>query len=101
MFSQLRGGIVVPMTNNVLNETTDKVKKLRRSREDRMLAGVCGGAAKMLGVDATLLRIGLVAATLFGFGAGAVLYVACWVLMPEEEISTPDLYQPQDTTPTF
>ncbi|WP_106185957.1 PspC domain-containing protein [Umezawaea tangerina] len=89
------------MTNNVLNETTDKVKKLRRSREDRMLAGVCGGAAKMLGVDATLLRIGLVAATLFGFGAGAVLYVACWVLMPEEEISTPDLYQPQDTTPTF
>jgi phage shock protein PspC (stress-responsive transcriptional regulator) len=72
------------MTNNVLNETTDKVKKLRRSKDDRMVAGVCGGAAKMLGVDATLLRIGLVALTLFGFGAGVVLYIACWILMPEE-----------------
>jgi phage shock protein C len=99
MFSQLRGGIVVHMTNNVLNGTSDKVKKLRRSRDDKMLGGVCGGAAKALGVDAALLRIGLVAATLFGFGAGAVLYVACWVLVPEEELSTPDLYQ--DTTPTF
>ncbi|WNV81988.1 PspC domain-containing protein [Umezawaea sp. Da 62-37] len=89
------------MTNNVLNGTTDKVKKLRRSREDKMLAGVCGGAAKMLGVDAALLRIGLVAATILGFGTGAVLYVACWILMPEEETGTPDLYQPRDTTPTF
>ncbi|HEX6344080.1 PspC domain-containing protein [Umezawaea sp.] len=88
------------MTNNVLNGTTDRVKKLRRSRGDRMLGGVCGGAAKALGVDAALLRIGLVAATLLGFGTGAVLYVACWVLIPEET-STPDLYQPQDTPQTF
>lgn len=73
------------MTNNVLTETTDKVKKLRRSKDDRMLAGVCGGIAKLVGIDATLVRIGLVAATLFGFGAGVVLYVACWILMPEEE----------------
>jgi phage shock protein PspC (stress-responsive transcriptional regulator) len=72
------------MTNNVLNETTDKVKKLRRSKDDRMVAGVCGGAAKLLGVDATLLRIGLVALTLFGFGAGVILYAVCWILMPEE-----------------
>ncbi|WP_329788028.1 PspC domain-containing protein [Lentzea sp. DG1S-22] len=73
------------MTNNVLNEATDQVKKLRRSRSDKMLAGVCGGVAKMIGVDAAIMRIVLVAATLLGFGAGAVLYVAAWVLMPEEE----------------
>jgi phage shock protein PspC (stress-responsive transcriptional regulator) len=72
------------MTNDLLNETTDKVKKLRRSRDDRMVAGVCGGVAKLLGVDAALLRILLVAATLFGFGAGALLYLACWILVPEE-----------------
>lgn len=72
------------MTNDVLNEATDKVKKLRRSRTDKMVAGVCGGVAKLLGVDAALLRILLVAATLFGFGAGAVLYLAAWFLMPEE-----------------
>ncbi|MFD5831209.1 PspC domain-containing protein [Lentzea sp. NPDC060358] len=73
------------MTNNVLNEATDQVKKLRRSRSDKMLAGVCGGVAKMIGVDAAILRIILVAATLLGFGTGAILYAAAWILMPEEE----------------
>ncbi|MEU7475322.1 PspC domain-containing protein [Lentzea sp. NPDC042327] len=73
------------MNNNVLDEATTKVKKLRRSRSDKMVAGVCGGVAKMIGVDAALLRIVLVAATLLGFGTGAVLYVAAWILMPEED----------------
>lgn len=73
------------MTNDVLDQATAKVKKLRRSRTDKMVAGVCGGVAKLLGVDAALVRILLVAATLFGFGAGIVLYAACWVLMPEED----------------
>ncbi|WP_440900183.1 PspC domain-containing protein [Actinosynnema sp.] len=49
-----------------------------------MIAGVCAGAPKMLGIDAALLRILLVAATLFGVGAGAILYLAAWVLVPEE-----------------
>ncbi|MET8762132.1 PspC domain-containing protein [Lentzea sp. NPDC004782] len=73
------------MTNNVFNEATDQVKKLRRSRSDKMVAGVCGGVAKMIGVDAAILRIILVAATLLGFGAGAVLYLAAWIIMPEED----------------
>ncbi|WP_285749822.1 PspC domain-containing protein [Lentzea sp. NBRC 105346] len=84
------------MTNNVLNEATTQVKKLRRSRDDRMLAGVCGGFAKLLGVDAALVRIGLVAATLLGFGTGAILYVAAWILMPEEEV-----YPTETTTQGF
>ena len=73
------------MNDNVLDEATTKVKKLRRSRTDKMVAGVCGGVAKMIGVDAALLRIVLVAATLLGFGTGAVLYAAAWILMPEED----------------
>lgn len=73
------------MTTNAFNEATDQVKKLRRSRSDKMVAGVCGGVAKMIGVDAAILRIILVAATLLGFGTGAVLYVAAWLLMPEED----------------
>lgn len=73
------------MTNNVLNEATSQVKKLRRSRSDKMIAGVCGGVAKLIGVDAAILRIILVAATLLGFGTGAILYVAAWILMPEED----------------
>ncbi len=57
---------------------------IRRSRTDRMVAGVCGGAAAHLGVDANLLRLGLVLLTVFGVGLGVVAYVAAWVLLPEE-----------------
>lgn len=64
-----------------MNATTIK---LRRSRGDRMVAGVCGGIAKMFGMDAALVRILLVAATLLGFGTGAVLYLIAWAVVPEE-----------------
>ncbi|WP_156757531.1 PspC domain-containing protein [Actinokineospora pegani] len=67
------------------NYSDTEVRKLRRSRTDKMVAGVCGGLAKQFKVDAALLRIVLVGATLLGFGTGAVIYLACWLLMPEEE----------------
>jgi phage shock protein C len=57
--------------------------RLHRSRTDRMLGGVCGGLAESLGVDAALLRIGLIALTLLGAGLGVVLYIAAWILVPE------------------
>ena len=72
-----------PATLEYVNETTT-VKKLRRSRSDRMVAGVCGGAARMLGVDAALIRVLLVAATILGFGTGAILYLICWMIVPED-----------------
>ncbi|PXY31013.1 PspC domain-containing protein [Prauserella muralis] len=67
------------MTNNVT------VKKLRRSTTDRMLSGVCGGWARYLGVDAAIIRIGLVATTIFGLGTPVLVYAACWLLMPEDD----------------
>jgi phage shock protein C len=72
------------MENNLMNDGDKQIRKLRRSLDDRMVAGVCGGAAKLLGVDAAILRIILVAATLLGFGTGALIYIACWLLVPEE-----------------
>jgi phage shock protein C len=63
---------------------TRPVTKLRRSRDDRMIAGVCGGIAKTFGIDAAIVRIALVAATLLGFGTGAVLYVICCLIMPRD-----------------
>ncbi len=58
---------------------------LRRSRTDRMLSGVCGGLAATLGVEASLVRLGLVALTVLGAGSGALLYLAAWVLVPEQD----------------
>jgi len=56
---------------------------LRRSRDGAMLAGVAVGLADYFDVDVTLVRIGLVALTLLG-GAGVPLYVAAWLLTPEQ-----------------
>jgi phage shock protein C len=68
------------MTNDLQTKT-----RLRRSRTDRMVGGVCGGFARMLGVDAALVRVLLVIATILGFGTGALLYLACWLIVPEED----------------
>lgn len=57
---------------------------LRRSRSDRMLGGVCGGLAAGLGADPALLRVLVVALTLLTGGAAAVVYLAAWVLAPED-----------------
>jgi phage shock protein PspC (stress-responsive transcriptional regulator) len=56
---------------------------LRRPVHDRMLVGVASGIADYLGVDETLVRIAIVVATFFG-GAGIAVYLAGWLLIPEE-----------------
>ena len=58
-------------------------KKLYRSTSDKQIAGVCGGIAKYLNVDATVIRILCVIITLFGF-AGVIAYIACILIIPEE-----------------
>ena len=59
-------------------------KRLVCIRDDRWIAGVCGGVAKYLGVDANLVRLLVVLGTIFGFGSLAIAYVVAWILMPEE-----------------
>ena len=48
-----------------------------RSESDRVVAGVCGGVASKLGVDATLVRFVFALLALAG-GAGILLYLALW-----------------------
>ena len=50
---------------------------------DRMIAGVAAGIANYLGADVTIIRIVLAVLTFVG-GAGVPIYLACWLLIPEE-----------------
>lgn len=50
--------------------------------EDRKIAGVCGGIAAYVGIDANIIRLITVALALFG-GSGFVLYLIAWLLIPE------------------
>jgi phage shock protein C len=61
----------------------DPSEKLYRSRTNRQVAGVCGGLAERFNVDATLVRVLFVLLAIFGF-AGIILYVAMWIIVPEE-----------------
>jgi phage shock protein PspC (stress-responsive transcriptional regulator) len=58
-------------------------QELRRSADDRMLAGVAGGVARYLDVDATLVRIAFAVLTIMS-GVGVPLYLAAWLLIPED-----------------
>jgi phage shock protein PspC (stress-responsive transcriptional regulator) len=56
---------------------------LSRPLGDRMLAGVASGVARYLGIDPLLVRLGFVVLVFVG-GLGIPLYLASWLLIPEE-----------------
>ncbi len=57
-------------------------KRLFRSKQDRMLAGVCGGLAEYFDIDPTIVRLLFVVGVLAG--VSPVVYVLMWIVMPEE-----------------
>jgi len=63
----------------------NKAKKLARSRNDKKIAGVCGGFAEYFDVDATLVRIVWLMLVIFG-GCGVLAYVIAWIVMPLEPL---------------
>ncbi|MBI4022886.1 PspC domain-containing protein [Candidatus Berkelbacteria bacterium] len=58
-------------------------QRLYRSETDRVIAGVAGGIAEHLNIDATLVRVLFVLLTLWG-GGGLVLYLILWILVPSQ-----------------
>jgi phage shock protein PspC (stress-responsive transcriptional regulator) len=72
-----------PSGPRVNGEQMRDVSRLRRSRTDRYVAGVAGGLGRHFDIDPTVIRVVLAVLTLFG-GAGLLVYVAVWVLVPEE-----------------
>lgn len=68
------------------------MKKLYRSKNERMLEGVCGGIAVYFNVDPTIVRLVWALVSIFSAAIpGVLLYIVCSFIIPEE----PDAY---DTT---
>ena len=59
------------------------VKKLYRSRNDKMLGGVCAGLAKHFNIDPTIVRLVYVMFTMLSVGFGVFVYLLFWVITPE------------------
>ncbi len=62
-----------------------RTKKLARSRNDKKIAGVCGGFAEYFDLDATLIRILWLMLVIFG-GCGVLAYLIAWIVMPQEPL---------------
>ena len=60
------------------------IKRLYRSRNDKILGGVCAGIAEYLEIDPVVVRLLWVILTLLSMGLGIVAYIIAWIIIPEE-----------------
>lgn len=72
-----------PATEAETEISAPSERRLVRSSDDRVIAGVCGGIGRHFGVDPILVRIAALL-LVFAGGAGIVLYVVGWIAIPEE-----------------
>jgi phage shock protein C len=58
--------------------------KLRRSRKNRVIAGVCGGLAEFFGISAFWFRLAFLISLVPGGIPGLLVYFLCWIIIPGE-----------------
>ncbi len=63
---------------------SNESKVLRRTRDGRMLAGVCAGVADYFGLDVTLVRVIWAVVSVITGGAGVLAYLVAWIIIPDE-----------------
>lgn len=62
----------------------NRSKRLVRTTDDKWIGGVCGGLARYLGVDPTVVRLAFVVLTVLGLGSMILVYLVAWLLMPAD-----------------
>jgi phage shock protein PspC (stress-responsive transcriptional regulator) len=61
------------------------MKRLYRSKIDRMLGGVCAGLGEHFDIDPTVIRLVWAVITVILIGMGVLVYILAWILIPEED----------------
>ena len=62
------------------------MRRIYRSKKNRMLAGICGGISEMLDMDPTLVRLGVVLAALVtAVVPFMITYLVGWIIIPDED----------------
>ena len=75
------------MTQLEAPASEQQVARLRRSKGERVIAGVCGGLGRYFGVDPVWFRLAFIILAIGG-GSGVLFYVIAWIAMPEEGADT-------------
>ncbi|HEV8568656.1 MAG TPA: PspC domain-containing protein [Actinoplanes sp.] len=74
-------------------------KQLRRPTDDRIVAGVCSGIGRYLGVDPVLVRVAFAILVVLSWGTALLAYPILWFIMPEEPAPAgPAWRDPSDPT---
>jgi phage shock protein PspC (stress-responsive transcriptional regulator) len=61
----------------------EEKRKLRRSQDDRIIAGICGGIGEFFGLNPWWFRLGFIIASIPGGVPGIVMYIIAWVIIPK------------------
>ena len=67
--------------------TSTEMKRLFRSRTNRILGGVCGGIGEYMNADPTVIRVIFIIVAL-AFGTGVLFYIIAWLVIPEKPIES-------------
>lgn len=89
----------IPETRTTTDQKTQastRPKRFYRSREDRWLAGVCGGLGEYFDIDPVLIRIGFIFIMLV-YGMGIILYIVLAIFVKENPYQSPRQYQTRET----
>lgn len=64
--------------------TVNQKRALRRSKSNRMIAGVCGGLAEFFGISSFWFRLAMFIAFIPGGVPGILIYLILWMVIPAE-----------------
>ena len=82
--TRLLSGSTSPTVSGFGTGQDNSLNRFRRSTQDRWLGGVCGGLAKLTGVDGWVWRLLFVISVFFA-GFGILPYVLLWIFVPSED----------------
>jgi len=75
--------------NGPAQPVREQETRLMRIREGKRVAGVCGGFARYLDLDPTLVRVVWILLTIFPPVPGIIAYIVCWIVMPQDPPRAP------------
>ena len=65
-----------------------RAQRLSRSLTDRVVGGVCGGFAQLIGINAWWVRVIFAVLGVFTAGTGLLLYLALWLILPPQRLAS-------------
>ena len=86
--SQLSGESTEEKSNSYQRTESAPRGRLYRDESDKLLGGVCAGLANYLRMDPTIVRILFAIITFGGFGAGFLIYILLWIILPSRSLET-------------